>query len=185
MELRQLRYFVAVAEQGNISRAAQKIFLTQPALSRQIKALEEDLGQPLPERQAHSIRLTGAGEILLHEARDLLSRADQLVERIRLTGSGPRLRVGYAPSLAAGMLATAVGSFTQLHPTARVELFDLSSAEMLAGSSRQAAVGGVSGGIEGDGDPGRCRERGTLRVNRLRPVPRPIALPVVRFNVVL
>jgi len=133
MELRQLRYFVAVAEEGNISRAAQKIFLTQPALSRQIKALEEDLGQPLLERQAHSIRLTGAGEILLHEARDLLSRADQLVERIRLTGGGPRLRVGYAPSLAAGMLATAVGSFTQLHPTARVELFDLSTAEMLAG----------------------------------------------------
>ena len=57
MELRQLRYFVTVAEEGNISRAAQKVFLTQPALSRQIKALEESIGQQLLDRQAHSIRL--------------------------------------------------------------------------------------------------------------------------------
>lgn len=60
MELRQLRYFVAAAETGNISRAAQKIFLTQPALSRQIKALEEEIGQCLLERRVHSIRLTPA-----------------------------------------------------------------------------------------------------------------------------
>ena len=72
MELRQLRYFVAVAEEANISRAAQKIFLTQSALSRQIKALEEEIGQCLLERQAHSIRLTPVGEALLHEARELL-----------------------------------------------------------------------------------------------------------------
>ena len=73
MELRQLRYFVAVAEEANISRAAQKIFLTQSALSRQIKALEEEIGQCLLERQAHSIRLTPAGEALLREARDFFN----------------------------------------------------------------------------------------------------------------
>jgi hypothetical protein len=65
MELRQLRYFVAVAEEGNISRAARKIFLTQPALSRQIKSLEDEIGQCLLERSAHSIRLSPAGEALL------------------------------------------------------------------------------------------------------------------------
>src|SRR5438105_2344101 len=86
MELRQLRYFVAVAEEANISRAAQKIFLTQPALSRQIKALEEEIGQCLLERQAHSIRLTPVGEALLLEARDLLERADQALERVRSAG---------------------------------------------------------------------------------------------------
>jgi len=133
MELRQLRYFVAVAEEGNISRAAQKIFLTQPALSRQIKALEEELGQCLLERQAHSIRLTPAGEILLHEARELLEHADLLLERVRATGKGLRLRVGYAPSFAAGILAIAVSSFTQTHPGSHVELFDYSTKEMLAG----------------------------------------------------
>jgi DNA-binding transcriptional LysR family regulator len=133
MELRQLRYFVAVAEAGNISRAAQKIFLTQPALSRQIKALEDEIGQCLLERQAHSIRLTPAGEILLREARDLLQRADQMLERVRTARQGVRLRVGYAPSLASGLLSIAVENFAQKHPTAHVELFDLSTKEMLAG----------------------------------------------------
>src|SRR5512137_2563768 len=133
MELRQLRHFVAVAEAGNISRAAKKIFLTQPALSRQIKALENEIGQCLLERQAHSIRLTPIGEALLHEARELLKHADLLLERVRSAGRGLRLRVGYAPSLAAGLLSAAVESFSQTHPNARVELFDLSTAEMLAG----------------------------------------------------
>ncbi|MEO8426848.1 MAG: LysR substrate-binding domain-containing protein [Verrucomicrobiota bacterium] len=133
MELRQLRYFVAVAEEGNISRAAKKIFLTQPALSRQIKALEDEIGQCLLERQAHSIRLTPVGEALLTEARELLDHAEKVLERARAVGGGLRLRVGYAPSLAAGLLSTAVENFTQTHPNARVELFDLSTQEMLAG----------------------------------------------------
>lgn len=64
MELRQLRYFIAVAEENNITRAASKIFLTQTALSRQIKALEEEIGQCLLERQAHSIRLSPAAELV-------------------------------------------------------------------------------------------------------------------------
>jgi LysR family transcriptional regulator, benzoate and cis,cis-muconate-responsive activator of ben and cat genes len=133
VELRQLRYFVAVAEEANISRAAQKIFLTQSALSRQIKALEEEIGQCLLDRQAHSIRLTPFGEALLREARDLLQRADQVLERVRGAGHGVRLRVGYAPSLASGLLSVAVENFAQKHPTAHVELFDLSTKEMLAG----------------------------------------------------
>ena len=133
MELRQLRYFVAVAEAGNISRAAEKIFLTQPALSRQIKALEGEIGQCLLERQAHSIRLTQTGETLLREARELLAHADQVLEKSRAAGRGLRLRVGYAPSLAGGMLAQAVENFTRVHASARVELFDLSTVEMLAG----------------------------------------------------
>lgn len=133
MELRQLRYFVAVAEEGNISRAAKKIFLTQPALSRQIKALEEEIGQCLLERQAHSIRLTPLGETLVREARELLRQAEQVLERVRQAGQGVRLRVGYAPSLAAGMLSAAMQNFTQAHPNPRVELFDLATQEMLAG----------------------------------------------------
>jgi LysR family transcriptional regulator, benzoate and cis,cis-muconate-responsive activator of ben and cat genes len=133
MELRQLRHFVAVAEDGNISRAAKKIFLTQPALSRQIKALEDEIGQCLLERQAHSIRLTPAGDALLREAPGLLRHAEQVLEAVRAAGRRVRLRVGYAPSLAAGMLSSAVETFTQTHPNARVELFDLSTAEMLAG----------------------------------------------------
>src|SRR5204863_10100666 len=126
MELRQLRYFVTVAEEANISRAAQKVFLTQPALSRQIKALEEALGQRLLDREAHSIRLTPAGQTLLREARELLRHADITVERVRAMGDGIRLRVGYAPSLAMDVLSAAVEIFTLKHPTARVEMLDLS-----------------------------------------------------------
>ena len=133
MDLRQLRYFVAVAEQGNISQAAKKIFLSQPALSRQIKALEDEVGQCLLERQAHSIRLTPAGEALLREGRELLQHAEQVLERVRSSGRGLRLRVGYAPSLAAGLLSAAVGNFTQSHPKVHVELSDLSTTQMLAG----------------------------------------------------
>jgi DNA-binding transcriptional LysR family regulator len=132
MELRQLRYFVAVAETGNISTAAKKIFLTQPALSRQIKALETEIGQCLLERRAHSVHLTPVGEGLLREARELLQHADQVLERVRGAGRGVRLRVGYAPSLASGILSVAVENFTQAHPDAKVELFDLSTGEMLA-----------------------------------------------------
>lgn len=133
MELRQLRYFVAVAETGNISRAAQKIFLTQPALSRQIKALEDGLGQCLLERKAHSVHLTPAGEAMLREARELLRHADQAAERVRATSAGGRLRIAYAPSLASGLLSPAVANFTQMHPGTRVEMFDLSAGEMLTG----------------------------------------------------
>jgi len=131
MELRQLRYFVAVAETGNISAAAKKIFLTQPALSRQIKALENEIGQCLLERRAHSVHLTPIGEGLLREARELLQHADQVLERVRSAGRGVRLRIGYAPSLASGILSVAVANFTQTHRDAKVELFDLSTGEML------------------------------------------------------
>jgi LysR family transcriptional regulator, benzoate and cis,cis-muconate-responsive activator of ben and cat genes len=133
MELRQLRYFMTVAEEGSISRAAAKIFLTQPALSRQIKSLEEALGQRLLDRQAHSIRLTPAGQTFLQEARELLRHAELVIERVRASGSGLRLRVGYAPSLATGILSVAVEAFTHKHPAARVEMFDLSTNEMRAG----------------------------------------------------
>lgn len=133
MELRQLRYFVAAAETGNISTAAKKIFLTQSALSRQIKALEDGLGRPLFERRARSVRLTPAGELLLREARGLLQHADDVRERIRSSAQGVRLRVGYAPTLASGIMAAAVADFSRAHPGARVELFDLTPGDMLVG----------------------------------------------------
>ncbi len=133
IDLRRLRYFVAVAECGNISKAAQKIFLTQPALSRQIKVLEDEIGLLLLERQAHSIRLTPAGEALLVEARQLLRQAEEALERVRAHGQGLRLRIGYAPSLVSGWFSGAVENFVQKHPNVRIELFDLSSREMLSG----------------------------------------------------
>jgi DNA-binding transcriptional LysR family regulator len=131
MELRPLRSFIAAAEEGNISRAAQRLNLTQPALSRQIKGLEEELGVSLLERGAHSFKLTPAGELLLREGRALVERGDLLVERVRGTAKAQVLRVGYSPTLTAGILAPAIEVFTQRHPRARVELADASSCDMV------------------------------------------------------
>src|SRR3954449_10838280 len=76
MELRHLRYFIAVAEEENVSRAALKLHVSQPALSRQVRDLEEELGFPLLERSAKSVRLTEAGRVFLPEARAVLQRAE-------------------------------------------------------------------------------------------------------------
>src|SRR6478736_623337 len=106
VELRHLRYFVAVAEMENVSRAALKLHVSQPALSRQVRDLEDELGFPLLERSAKSVRLTEAGHTFLSEARAVLQRAEEAVNSARaiaIGGSG-ELHVGYAPSLTARIL---------------------------------------------------------------------------------
>lgn len=133
MELRPLRSFIAAAEDGNISRAAARLHLTQPALSRQIKGLEDDLGVTLLERGAHSFSLTPAGEVLLRDGRVLLDRADALEQRVRAAAKAQTIRVGYSPSLTASILSPAIEAFTQVHPKARVDLSDLTSNEMVDG----------------------------------------------------
>lgn len=130
MELRQLKAFVEIAEAGSITAAAKVLRLTQPALSRQIKALEEELEVILLERGAHSIRLTPAGEILRSESAKLLRFSDSMIEKVRAEASGEPLRVAYAPSLAGEFIAVAIERFTQIHPRVRVSLSDRSSAEM-------------------------------------------------------
>ena len=100
MELRHLRYFVAVAEQENVSRAALKLHVSQPALSRQVRDLEEELGFDLLERSAKSVRLTEAGKVFLRESRAVLQRAEEAVSKARLTATKGQveLHIGYAPS---------------------------------------------------------------------------------------
>ena len=135
MELRHLRYFVAAAEAQNVSRAALKLHVSQPALSRQIRDLEEDLGFSLFERSAKSVRLTAAGKTFLTEARAVLQRAEEAVSRTRAMANGERseLHVGYAPSPTARILPAILRAFQSQFPKVRVKLHDLSTEEMLAG----------------------------------------------------
>jgi DNA-binding transcriptional LysR family regulator len=98
VELRHLRYFVAVAEMENVSRAALKLHVSQPALSRQIRDLEDEIGFCLLERTAKSVRLTEAGRAFLDDARALLQNADEAVTKARAVASaGPsELHVGHS-----------------------------------------------------------------------------------------
>ena len=132
MELRHLRYFVAVAETENVSRAALKLHLSQPALSRQMRDLEQELGFPLLERSAKSVHLTEAGRVFLAEARAVLARAGEAVATARAAAAGAgELHVGYAPSLTARILPPALRAFQLESPRVRVRLHDLSTEEML------------------------------------------------------
>jgi LysR family transcriptional regulator, benzoate and cis,cis-muconate-responsive activator of ben and cat genes len=135
MELRHLRYFVAVAEAENVSRAALKLHVSQPAVSRQVRDLEEELGFPLLARSAKSVRLTEAGRVFLAESRAVLQRAADGVKAARAVATGSRgeLHVGYAPTLTARMLPPALRAFQAAMPEVCVKLHDWSTEEMLAG----------------------------------------------------
>ena len=133
MELRHFRYFVAVAEEENVSRAALKLHVSQPGLSRQIRDLEDEIGFSLFERSAKSVRLTKAGKVFLTEAREVLLHAEEAVKKARAISGGisGELNVGYAPSLTVQILPQMLRAFQGEQPHVRVTLHDLSSEEML------------------------------------------------------
>jgi DNA-binding transcriptional LysR family regulator len=133
MELRHLRYFVAVAGEENVSRAALKLHVSQPGLSRQIRDLEDEIGFQLLERSAKSVRLTAAGKVFLTEAREVLLHADAAVNKARAVahGGSGEIHVGYAPSLTVQILPPMLRAFQGEFPHVRVTLHDLSSEEML------------------------------------------------------
>lgn len=134
MELRHFRYFVAVAEAENVSRAALKLHVSQPGISRQIHDLEDEIGFQLFERGAKSLKLTDAGRKFLDEARAVLQRADEAVKNARALAGGTRgeIRVGYAPSLTVQILPRTLRVFQAKYPNVRVVLRDLSTEEMLS-----------------------------------------------------
>ena len=135
MELRHLRYFATVGELLNFTKAAQRLRVAQPALSRQIRDLESDLGVQLLERGPRAVKLTEAGAAFLIEARAVLERADEATKVARAVARGERgeIHVGYAPSLTVELLPCALHTFHNVAPGVHVKLHDLSSEEMLRG----------------------------------------------------
>jgi DNA-binding transcriptional LysR family regulator len=127
MEFHQLRYFVAAAEEMSMSRAAERLHVSQPALSRQIALLEDEIGVRLFDRIRKRIHLTEAGGFFLVKARQLLCDAESGVQQVREQFGGVRrtLRLGFIGPFLDDLVAPAVREFQQRHPNSKVSLFDL------------------------------------------------------------
>src|SRR2546421_7329718 len=126
MEIHQLRYFVAVAEEGSFSNAAEREHVSQPSLSQQIQKLEEELNQQLFDRLPREVVLTEAGRTLLVYARQILSgiaEARQAVTALEHEVAG-KLSVGAIPSIALYVLPRLIGNFQRSYPKVTFELFE-------------------------------------------------------------
>jgi len=135
MELRHLRYFVAVAEALNFTKAATRLHVAQPALSRQVSDLEEELDVDLLKRTSHGVLLTEEGKLFLEEARGILKRADESVTKVRALARGEfgELQVGYVPPLDLHILPRALAEFQRTTPGVKVVLHDRGSDELCHG----------------------------------------------------
>src|SRR6266542_4145188 len=135
MELRHLRYFLAVGEALNFTKAAAQLRVAQPALSRQVQDLEDEIGVDLMKRSPRGVTLTAEGKLFLDEVRELLKRADESVEKVRALARGEygELHVGYAPSPTVEILPPALTAFQKAVPGVKLLLHDLSSDELIAG----------------------------------------------------
>lgn len=132
MELRHLRYFVAVAEGLNFTKAAARLRLAQPALSRQVADLEDEVGVDLLSRSSHGVRLTEEGRLFLAEARLVLTHVDEAVTKVRALARGEfgELQVGYVPPLDLHILPRALAAFQKTTPGVKVVLHDRGSDEL-------------------------------------------------------
>ena len=132
MELRHLRYFVAVAEALNFTKAAARLRVAQPALSRQVADLEDELGVDLLNRSSRGVLLTEEGKLFLTEARVALSHMDESVAKVRALARGEfgELQVGYIPPLELHILPRALAEFQIATPGVKVVLHDLGTDEI-------------------------------------------------------
>jgi len=132
MELRHLRYFVAVAEERNFTRAAQRLNIAQPPLSRQIQQLEESLGVQLLERNSRPLKLTETGKFFYSHAAQLLSQTAELESMTRRVGNIERsLSVGFVGSTLYGMLPKIIRRFRDENTTVELSLHEMSTMDQI------------------------------------------------------
>src|SRR6266446_5417479 len=124
MDLRQLRYFQAVAEELSYSRAAERLRIAQPALSRAVQEIEAEFGAPLLDRNRRSVRLTPAGRVLLREAGILFERWEEAMRRVRRTGAGEEgeLRLGYIGPPTQPFLGRLLHEYRKRYPLVAIHL---------------------------------------------------------------
>jgi DNA-binding transcriptional LysR family regulator len=130
---RRLRYFVVVAEELNFTRAAQRLHMSQPPLSKQIQQLEAELDTRLFERLGRCVQLTEAGGLLLREAYRILDQIEQTQNLVRRAGRGEvgRIVLGFTPSAANLVLPAVLGEFTGRYPDVELSLHELKADELV------------------------------------------------------
>jgi DNA-binding transcriptional LysR family regulator len=133
MELRHLEYFVALAEDLNFSRAARRLYITQPSLSQQIQSLEKEIGVQLLERTKRSVRLTAAGQLFLEEAYRALAQVQQAVQTAQRADRGEigQLTIGFVGSSAYGFLPTVIRTFRESFPEVALILRERTTVEQI------------------------------------------------------
>ena len=145
MDIRQLRYFVAVAEELNFSRAAERLHMSQPPLSLQIKAIEAELGTLLFERTRRKVELTEPGRLFLEHARALIAQMEGAGDAVRRAGRGEagEIRIAFTGSVPmADAFPRFIQAFREQHPAVRVEMGHQSSgAQLQALADRHIDVG--------------------------------------------
>src|SRR5881409_272160 len=141
MELRHLRYFLAVAEALNFTKAAALLRVAQPALSRRVQDLEDEIGVDLLKRSPRGVVLTAEGKVFLEKTRHILNLADEAVEQVRALARGEygELHVGYAPTPTVEILPPALAAFKKAFPRVKVLLRRISDRATTA-KSKSAKV---------------------------------------------
>jgi DNA-binding transcriptional LysR family regulator len=131
MELRHLRYFVAVAEDLSFTKAAERLRLAQPSLTRQVRNLEDEIGVRLLDRTNNRVTLTDEGRRFLFDSKKLIAMCAESVAAVQRMnrGENSQLNIGYVSNIHYGLLPATLGAFRKLCPCVALNLFDMSSAE--------------------------------------------------------
>ncbi|WP_144995391.1 LysR family transcriptional regulator [Polystyrenella longa] len=131
MEIDQLRYFLKVAERGSFTRAAEELLVSQPALSRSIQKLEEELGQPVFERKTRSVSLTEAGTLLQSRAQQMLQIMEDTKAEICDDGNSGRIRLGVIPTIAPFLLPDLLQKFATEYPKSMLTVQEETTEKLL------------------------------------------------------
>lgn len=133
MDLKKLRYFIAVAEELHFNRAAKKLNITQPPLSQQIQSLEEELGVKLLERTKRQVRLTSAGAIFLEESRNVVAQLERSIKITQLASQGKfgQLSIAFVDSASGSLMVNALKKFRERFPDVKLTLFEMTSVQQL------------------------------------------------------
>ena len=134
MELRHLRYFIAVAEALSFTKAAAKLRLAQPSLTRQVRNLEDEIGVRLLDRSNNRVALTEEGRLFLFDSNKLLAMCAETVAAVQRMnrGESSHLNIGYVANIHYGLLPATLGAFRKLYPRVALNLFDMTGAEQFA-----------------------------------------------------